>query len=1216
MFGSSYSSSGQTNHICGCYYQAQQSLFATSARHYLPQVKLDSHTTITPLYFTTKLTQTFRNSGSDVLKQVRYTFPLYDGVAVSGYTISYADKVLKGIVKQKDDAKQTYDNAISRGETAGLLESLPTGIFGVTLGNVPSISDIVVKITYCGELKHDAAIDGLRYTLPTAIAPRYGQYPGELMQMNAQATSGISITVDVDMVGSAIRKVQSPSHPIAISMGATSTAPGKSDSQPHRASATLTLGTTILADDFVLQLLIDDIEKPRALVEHHPTLSGHRAIMTTLVPKFVLESTNPEIVFIADQSGSMGGTKNTALVKALTVFLKSLPFGVRFNVCAFGSHHDYLWPKSQAYNENNVKSALSFVGGFNAGYGGTELLKPIVAAFEQRLGDMPLEVMVLTDGQIWGEDSVFDFINKQILKENVDARVFALGIGNGASTTLVNGMARAGKGFAQFVTESETDKTDQKVMRMLKGALYAHTWGYKLDVEFVGGEAGRDAASSIGTEELDFEMVDQPEEHLAINVKEGETQPGTSTATTPSTTLSTARPKRSFFDASIDPDKTSATTDRASRYAHLPHLDAPKLIQAPVDIPPLFPFNRTTAYILIDQSEKRSVKAVTLRAESASGPLELSMPVKSIETHGVPSMHQLAVRKAIQDLEEGRGSWIQPLKEQHTSRFDELVEREAVRLGVQYQVAGKWTSFVAVNQKTNQTAEQKKSTTAAKPRVTQAAALAPPMINVGSATMEQYEREMADAACMPLADEESDEEDEAVSIARHGTMSMSMAGMSAPGVDRISALATPAPSSRGVPRTNAPSPGGLFGGATQAFGAMSGGLFGSAAKPASASTGGGLFGSATQSASSAGGNPFGNPSQSHAPSFGSGLFSTSAIPPSSAGSLLFGASMQVPAQAGLSPVGFPPPPMAPGQSSQQAADLAPKRRGFGFGQSSFHAPAATISAPLSLHDLINLQKFSGAWMYTNELLKSMGGQEHGFDGWKNGHLRSKDVKITLMVLAFLESINISLQVASNQKSSALLNLPPELRNIIYQHVFEITAADGPVNIFATSPPEAVILQSCRKIYNEANSLHQQICQQYWSETNFVVRPSVEGQNDNSLRDEDLARVANIGLLCSANSIYTSDRTPDSIGLFELLLVFRVPMDTLLAFKRDDYGRWLAVDNVWPTGQAPRSLGTVKARGGSKIYFDVIDDDDAPLRRCLTLQELVAVRAIAYGPCKR
>jgi uncharacterized protein with von Willebrand factor type A (vWA) domain len=129
--------------------------------------------------------------------------------------------------------------------------------------------------------------------------------------------------------------------------------------------------------------------------------------MTTLVPKFTLPPTNPEILFIADQSGSMGGSKNAVLVAALKVFLKSLPLGVRFNLCAFGNHFKFLWPTSQAYNQTNLEMAIAFVDSFTASYSGTEILKPIRAAFDQRLKDMPLEVMLLTDGEV--SESQFPF---------------------------------------------------------------------------------------------------------------------------------------------------------------------------------------------------------------------------------------------------------------------------------------------------------------------------------------------------------------------------------------------------------------------------------------------------------------------------------------------------------------------------------------------------------------------------------------------------------------------------------------------------------------------------------------------------------------------------------------------------------------------------------------------------------------------------------------
>ncbi|USW53747.1 Putative von Willebrand factor, type A, VIT domain, von Willebrand factor A-like domain superfamily [Septoria linicola] len=662
------------NHICGAYYMVDY------RRIYLPQVKLVSHTTIYPVSFTTTLRQTFKTA--EAVPQVRYAFPLYDGVTVSGYTISFDEKVLTGVVQQKDDAKKTYQQAVDRGETAGLLESLPAGVFGVTLGNVPAQTELLVNVIYCGELKHDAAIDGLRYTLPTSIAPRYGSYPGSLLTSHITATSML-ITVDVDMGNkSAIRKIQSPSHPIAVTMGEISKQEaGTTTFTPSKASATLSQGSAELSDDFILQVVIDDLNRPQAILEVHPTIPHHRAIMATIVPKFILESANPEVVFIADQSGSMSGVKNAALVTALKVFLKSLPVGVRFNVCAFGNAFQFLWDTSQAYNEENVQRAIAHVEGFRANFGGTELLKPIQAAFKRHLGDMPLEILVLTDGQIWQEEDVFQHVNNEI-ENGVDARVFTLGIGTDVSHTLVEGLARAGNGFAQFVTQNED--TDQKVMRMLKGALYAHTKDYKLEITYSSNAQGDRTDSDD-----EFEIVEKLQDRLTV-----------STAT--EHMAEPAKP-RSFFDTSAD---LAQPVRPAERYAHLPSVDLPKLIQAPSNIPPLFPFNRSTIYILLDEhTPQQEVKSVTLRAKSASGPLELEVPISGVTK--ASSIHQLAARKAIQDLEEGRG-WLNhaklkaddlsetTVKVKHASRLDEMVEREAVRLGEKFQVASKWTSFVAV----------------------------------------------------------------------------------------------------------------------------------------------------------------------------------------------------------------------------------------------------------------------------------------------------------------------------------------------------------------------------------------------------------------------------------------------------------------------------------------------------------------------------------------
>ena len=217
--------------------------------------------------------------------------------------------MLHGVVKGRSHAKATFDKAVARGETAGLLEQSTSAadVFSTKLGNIPADGDVNVEITYIGELKHDAEADGIRFTLPTRIAPRYGtQTQFETTKsLNASEKGGISIVVDASMAdGSFIRGIQSPSHPIAVTMGNVSTSTA-SDPKMSDASATLTLGSAELEKDFVLIVLTKEIGTPKVLLETHPTIANQRAMMLTLVPQFTLPPSHPEVVFVADRSGSM-----------------------------------------------------------------------------------------------------------------------------------------------------------------------------------------------------------------------------------------------------------------------------------------------------------------------------------------------------------------------------------------------------------------------------------------------------------------------------------------------------------------------------------------------------------------------------------------------------------------------------------------------------------------------------------------------------------------------------------------------------------------------------------------------------------------------------------------------------------------------------------------------------------------------------------------------
>lgn len=95
------------------------------------------------------------------------------------------------MIKAKAEAKEVFNEAVSRGETAALFEQGPTSdVFLTSLGNIPAGAKLRVKITYIEELKHDMGVDGLRFTLPTSNSPRYDGAGISLVECSSTVTKG------------------------------------------------------------------------------------------------------------------------------------------------------------------------------------------------------------------------------------------------------------------------------------------------------------------------------------------------------------------------------------------------------------------------------------------------------------------------------------------------------------------------------------------------------------------------------------------------------------------------------------------------------------------------------------------------------------------------------------------------------------------------------------------------------------------------------------------------------------------------------------------------------------------------------------------------------------------------------------------------------------------------------------------------------------------
>lgn len=77
-------------------------------------------------------------------------FPLTGGVCLDSLTVVYKDKVLNGIIKKKEEAKEEYDQAIKDKKVAAYAQKSEefTDIMIVKIGNIEPMSVVDIKLIY------------------------------------------------------------------------------------------------------------------------------------------------------------------------------------------------------------------------------------------------------------------------------------------------------------------------------------------------------------------------------------------------------------------------------------------------------------------------------------------------------------------------------------------------------------------------------------------------------------------------------------------------------------------------------------------------------------------------------------------------------------------------------------------------------------------------------------------------------------------------------------------------------------------------------------------------------------------------------------------------------------------------------------------------------------------------------------------------------------
>ena len=409
----------------------------------------------------TRVTQVFRNPTKDWV-EATYVYPLATNGAVDTLKMVVGDRVIVGDIKERQQARVIYEQARSAGQKAALTEQERPNIFTNSVANIGPGETVLVQIEY-QEPVHQS---GNEYSLrvPLVVAPRYNPAPivqsvdfrndgsgwGAATSDPVPDRERISPTV-LDPVRNA------PANPTSITVRLKAGfALGEVKSHhrnvkiesPDNATRIVTLADGAVPADRDFELTWKPAAQKAPSVglfrEHVGDADYLLAFVTPPSAEQATQKPLPrEVVFVIDNSGSMGGTSIVQAKASLLYALGRLQPADRFNVIRFDDTMDVLFPASVPADAAHVGEATSFVSALQA-RGGTEMVPAMRAALTDKIGDtgMVRQVVFLTDGAIGNEQQLFETITAMRGR----SRVFMVGIGSAPNTYLMTRASELGRG--------------------------------------------------------------------------------------------------------------------------------------------------------------------------------------------------------------------------------------------------------------------------------------------------------------------------------------------------------------------------------------------------------------------------------------------------------------------------------------------------------------------------------------------------------------------------------------------------------------------------------------------------------------------------------------------------------------------------------------------------------------------------------------------------
>lgn len=372
-----------------------------------------------------RVKQIFRNPLGEPLEAM-YTFPLSARGAVDEMTIRINDRVVKGQIKRKEEARRIYEQAKQQGKLTGLLDQKRPNVFTQRLANIPPGARVEVEISYVETLQYEAG--RYEFVFPMTVGPRYkAKYNPTYAAKGVRAGHDLSLSVKVN----GVTEMESPTHEIVRERGGVALRNQKEI--PNR--------------DFILRYKVAGPSIKDTLLAHRGEGEGHFTLFLA-PPERVqpAEVTPKELVFVIDTSGSMHGYPLDKAKEAMSAALAGLHPRDTFNLITFSGDTHLLFPAPVPATPENLAAAQKFLR-FSQSGGGTEMMKAIRAALAPTASQEHLRVVCfMTDGYVGNEPQILAEMERY-----PNARVFSFGIGSSVNRYLLDEMAARGRGEVEYV---------------------------------------------------------------------------------------------------------------------------------------------------------------------------------------------------------------------------------------------------------------------------------------------------------------------------------------------------------------------------------------------------------------------------------------------------------------------------------------------------------------------------------------------------------------------------------------------------------------------------------------------------------------------------------------------------------------------------------------------------------------------------------------------